>query len=484
LTATPSREEIAAAVARLGPESFAAARWFGGKGRTIRGLVLDEAFPLPGGGDDMGAVFATVGVDFAIGAPERYVIPFRAGPAGLVPAAEGDGTWRALAVAALEGRTIAALPAGDDVAARPSAVLVCRPATARGRLLRESADLAERALGADQSNTSVVLGERLILKAFRRLEAGLAPELELVAYLTEEAGFGAVPALAGFVEVVSARDGAATVAILQEYVPDAADAYETVAEALTAWILAPGAVSVEFATEIAADIGTLTADLHAALAGARGVPELAPREATREELRRWHADATASFERAVDVAPGDAGRLLRKLAPAIAAEFTLYEAVGAVPLLTRIHADYHLGQILIAEDGFRVVDFEGDPTRSLAERRAHHSPLRDVASMLRSLDHVGRSARRRAATRNGGPPESPGLDVDAWIVRARERFLAAYRESLRESGAPIEVDPALVRAFEVEKECTEFVYAATFLPEWLWAPTEGLRALFADAQKR
>jgi hypothetical protein len=94
LTGPPSRDEIAAAAARLDPAAIAEARWFGGKGRAIRGLVLDEAFPLPGD-DDTGAVLATVDVDFASGAPERYVIPFRAGPAGLVPAVEGDGTWRA-----------------------------------------------------------------------------------------------------------------------------------------------------------------------------------------------------------------------------------------------------------------------------------------------------------------------------------------------------------------------------------------------------
>jgi predicted trehalose synthase len=99
--------------------------------------------------------------------------------------------------------------------------------------------------------------------------------------------------------------------------------------------------------------------------------------------------------------------------------------------------------------------------------------------MLRSLDHVGRSAGRRAASRNRGPLEAPGLDLKAWLVRARARFLEAYRAGIREAGAPIEVDPALVRGFEIEKECEEFAYASTYLPSWLWAPTEGMRGLFA-----
>ena len=127
---------------------------------------------------------------------------------------------------------------------------------------------------ADQSNSSAVLGESVLLKVYRRLEAGLNPELELVAFLTEEAGFGAVPPLAGFAEMVSVDAGTSTVAIAQAFVADATDAYESVAEALTAWLLAPGEVSVEFATEVAADLGALTAGLHAALADARGIARL------------------------------------------------------------------------------------------------------------------------------------------------------------------------------------------------------------------
>jgi predicted trehalose synthase len=98
--------------------------------------------------------------------------------------------------------------------------------------------------------------------------------------------------------------------------------------------------------------------------------------------------------------------------------------------------------------------------------------------MLRSLDHVGRSAERRAVARRGGPLDSPGLDLAAWLRRAHERFLDAYRDGLREAGSPIVVDPDLLRAFEIEKETYEFIYASTYLPSWLYAPTGGMRALF------
>ena len=242
--------------------------------------------------------------------------------------------------------------------------------------------------------------------------------------------------------------------------------------------LASDAVDLDAATKVAADLGTLTAGLHAALAGARAIPDLEPREASRAELRAWSRAARGDLARAMEVVAGDAATILRDLSPRIAEAFEAFEATSSLPLLTRIHADYHLGQVLISADGYRIVDFEGDPLRTIEERRALDSPLRDVASMLRSLDHVGRSAGRRAVTRNDGRAESPGLDLAAWLRLSRERFLSAYRAGLRKSGAPVVLDPTLLRAFELDKECREFIYAATYLPSWIWAPTEGLRGLF------
>jgi maltose alpha-D-glucosyltransferase/alpha-amylase len=325
----------------------------------------------------------------------------------------------------------------------------------------------------------VVLGGSLLLKAYRRLQPGLNPDLEMTAFLSEEAGFPAVPRLAGFAEVV-ARDGTTTVAMLQEFVADGADAFESVAESLTAWLVAPGQVSLEFATEVAADLGTLTAGMHAALAEGHGLPDMAPRSATREEIRDWAAAAHEHLATALDVASGEAGGLLRDLAPRIAEIITVLDALPTAPDVIRAHGDYHLGQVLIAPDGYRVIDFEGEPLASAEERRAHRPVLRDVASMLRSIDHVARSARRRAEARSGGPLAHTGLDPDAWIRRARERFLEAYRAGLAEHHVSVDLDPDVLHAFEVDKELYEFAYAATYLPSWLYAPTEGMRALFAD----
>ena len=433
-------------------------------------------------------VLAVAEVAYERGPADAYLFTLVVDGDSLRLAQDGEGALRALAVAIAEGRTIPSMPkspeaaSGEEGAPGPvTAALVCRPARGLHKLEPGGAaaieGLEERPLGMDQSNTSVVLGDRLLLKAYRWLQPGLNPDLELIAFLSEEAGFTAVPPLAGYAEVVSRSRGPATVAMLQGFVPDGEDAYELVAEMLTGWLIAPGSVSTEYATEIAADIGTLTAGLHAALATGQGVPDFEPRRATRDELRSWYADARRQLDRALEITPGDAGRVLRDLAPRIADELTVFEALATEPLVTRVHADYHLGQVLSAPDGYRIVDFEGEPTRDLEDRRAYRSPLRDVASMLRSFDHVGRSAGRRAEERNGGPLASPGLDLEAWLRRSRERFLVAYWEGLRSAGAPIDIDPDLLRAFEIEKECYEFVYASTYLPEWLWAPTEGMRGL-------
>jgi predicted trehalose synthase len=214
-------------------------------------------------------------------------------------------------------------------------------------------------------------------------------------------------------------------------------------------------------------------------------PDLAPRLATHDELRAWRLDAHRQLNLAIAavaaVDPGAAEELRRDSA-AIAARASRFEAVATAPLVMRIHADLHLGQVLVGGDGYRVIDFEGDPLRAMEGRRTPDSPLRDVASMPRSLDHVARSARRRAERRNGGRLERPGLDTDAWIERARERFLGAYAAGLYRTGSPIILDLDLLDAFEVAKETHEFVYAATVLLSWLWAPREGMRRLLAHGE--
>jgi maltose alpha-D-glucosyltransferase/alpha-amylase len=478
--------EVVAAVEALDRDEISAARWYGGKGRAIERIEPVEAFDLAAG------AVVIVHTREPTGRTGRYLVPFSRQGDGLGHDPAGTAALRGLAIAISEGRTLPAVPHPEPAGTRTrgpaagiSAALVCRPAGGLGALVPAGGGVRElpvRPLDADQSNTSIVLGQHLLLKAYRGLADGLNPDLEMNAYLSEEVRFPGVPRVGGYAELVSTR-GTATVALLQEFVADGADAYETTAEGLTAWILAPGEVTVEFATEIAAAMGSMTADLHAALSVGPAVPGFETREATRDELREWRRAAQRQLARAIDVVTGPAGDELRAMAPVITEQLTVLEAIPSVPLVSRVHADLHLGQVLLTPDGPRIVDFEGEPTRPIEDRRRPTSPLRDAASMLRSLDHVGHSARRRAERRRVGLVARPGLDVDAWLVRARERFVEAYRRGLAEHGSPITVDADLLRAFEFEKECYEFVYAATYLPDWMWAPLQGMRSLVAEAQR-
>ena len=463
-------------IAALDLDAIARARWFGSKGRSIDRIELDEAFVLD---EHVPHLLALVSVVLDARGRDRQAYALALTGSPLASAAPGAGAWRALALAMAEGRVIASLPATADTGAPPTAALVCRPAAALADLAPDGIG-TERDLGADQSHTSVVLGETLLLKAYRRLQPGLNPDLEMTAFLSEEAAFPAVPRLAGYAEVVAQRGEPTTVAMLEEFIADGADAFESIAAQLVDWVRAPGEVSPEFATEIAADLGTLTAGLHAAVAQGHGVPGMAPREATRDEVRAWAAAAHDHLGTALDVATGEAGAVVRDLAPRIEASLEVLDGLAVAPEVIRAHGDYHLGQVLIAPDGFRIIDFEGEPLWPAEQRRAHRPALRDVASMLRSLDHVARSAARRAEHLQGGPLQHVGLDLDAWVRRGRERFLDAYRAGLLERRVFLDIDPDLLHAFEVDKELYEFAYAASYLPDWLYAPTEGMRALFAD----
>jgi maltose alpha-D-glucosyltransferase/alpha-amylase len=430
--------------------------------------------------DTAPAVLALVTFRLDDGERRQYSLALTGDP--LRPAVPGDGTWGCLATAMAAGRIVPSLAddrermGGATASLAPTAALVCRPARALPELAPDGLG-PERDLGADQSNTSVVLGETLVLKAYRRLQPGLNPDLEMTAFLSEEAAFPAVPRLAGFAEVVT-RDGTTTVAMLQEFVAEGADAFETVVETLTGWLLAPGDVSLEYATEVAADLGTLTSGLHAAVADGHGLPDMAPRSATRDEVRAWADAAREHLATALETAPSDGGGVVRELAPRIAEAISVIDALPTAPEVIRAHGDYHLGQVLIAPDGYRVIDFEGEPLVPTDDRRAHRPALRDLASMLRSLDHVARSARRRAEQRHGGSLDHQALDLDGWLRRARERFLESYRAGLLERRIVPDIDADLLYAFEVDKELYEFAYAATYLPTWLCAPTEGMRALF------
>jgi trehalose synthase-fused probable maltokinase len=426
-------EELLAAL-DLG--EVASARWFGDKDRGLLGLDLVDALPAGHG------ALAVADARFLQGPRQRYALPL------------GDGgLWRGLAELAA---------AGSSVPGRRGTFALER-GSALEELLAGAQD--ERPLGADQSHTSGVVGERLLVKCFRRLDPGPNPDVELTAYLTEEATFRHTPRYAGSISYLDDDGQVWTLVLLQAFVADGRDGYRAAGEQIDAALA--GEATVEEATDDLELLGFVTSELHAALALG-----LDPRPGTETDLLEWRHAAEVRLAAALAMTEGAAHTELAGLEPMIQAELEALTAVSP-PLLTRIHGDYHLGQLLRTPRGMAVVDFEGEPL-PVAARRRYDSPLRDVASMLRCLDHA-------AAWRlhDNGAAGGRERAAQAWAARARERFLAAYAAGLRAANAPVSVDARLLRAFEVEKECYEYVYAQTFLPEWIYAARAGMRSLMS-----
>jgi maltokinase len=221
------------------------------------------------------------------------------------------------------------------------------------------------------------------------------------------------------------------------------------------------ATDTDSATAIAAAIGAVTARMHAALASQPDHPAFPARPATVAETAGWRASAEQQLTLAIGALAGDDHARLVAIAPAVRARFAdaFGAATGSAPV-SRIHGDYHLGQLLARTDGgFSVIDFEGEPARPLAERRQPSSPMRDVAGMLRSLDYAARTAER-----------DQGLDAAGWLSEARDAFLGAY-------GRIGETEDALLAAFELEKACYEVRYEAANRPAWLWLPLAAVERL-------
>ena len=402
------------------PDELAAARWFRSKHRRIAGVREVEREPLGPG------ALAVLEVAYADGgAVDDYLVPEVDGR----EPADGSGMWAALVELIAGGASVGSF--------------VGQPL---GEL--EPGTTGERRLGVEQSNTSVVIGERLMLKLYRLLEPGENPDLEVGAFLTD-AGFADTPAVLGALRRVPDDSEPATAAMLQAYVPATGDAWSTMLDAL--------ADDPEQATVLAAEIGGLTARMHATLASRPEDPAFPARVASVAETAEWRASAEAQLAQAIASVAGAAHDRLVALAPAVRARFA--DAFGAATgdeIVTRIHGDYHLGQLLArADGGFSVIDFEGEPARPLAERRRPTSPLRDVAGMLRSLDYAARTAEATAP-----------MAALTWLPEARDAFLGAY-------GA---IGP-LVEAFELEKACYEVRYEASNRPHWLWLPLAAVERL-------
>jgi maltokinase len=420
------------------PEWLVRQRWFRAKQRPIGAVLESDRAPLLDG-----AWLLILGVRYADGGDDRYLVPAIDDGAGWREPRDGEGAWRAIVREMSEGAEIPARSGRFRFDAAP----------ALAGLLAEGLD--ERRLGVEQTNTSVVLGERLILKIYRRLEPGENPDLEMSAFLTQ-VGFAATPALAGgghFVPVDGSEPSA--VGMLQAFVPSRGDAWRQ--------MLGHLATDLDASIQSTARIGAVTSDLHRALASRPEHPSFPARAATAQEVASWRADGERELADAIDAVSGAQHERLVHLAPSIRARFAdAFGSAASSAQVTRIHGDYHLGQLLVTEEGsFAVIDFEGEPARPLAERRRPSSPLRDLAGMLRSFDYAARTAERGAHV--------AGFSAEAWLAASRTALLGAYDATRADEG--------LLRAFELQKACYEVRYEAGNRPDWTWLPIEALERL-------
>nr|WSY49274.1 phosphotransferase [Streptomyces sp. NBC_00886] len=297
------------------------------------------------------------------------------------------------------------------------------------------AKLAPRLLDAEQSNSSLVYGDRFILKVFRRIQPGVNPDLELPGALAAQ-GCTRVPAPVAWFRTAEPR--AATLGVLQPFLPDATDGWALALRALTD--------GDEFTTE-AHELGQATADVHLALAAA--FPS-----GTGTENDRTAAAMAESLEAAAHSVPA-----LRPFVPGLLTAFGALVGRDAGPPAQRIHGDLHLGQVLRADRDWFVIDFEGEPSKPLAERRSAQSPVRDIAGMLRSFDYAARQRR----------PWRP-----EWARRCREAYCAGYAAR---AGWDPRTKHALLRAYETDRAVYEVLYEARHRPDWLPVPMAAIERL-------
>lgn len=423
-----------------------ARRWFAGKGRGVAAVAELDAFALPG--TDARLVVAELTDD--AGARARYAVPLAAGDAD--EAAADDPLWGALG----------ALAAGGERAGRHGR-LVGAPGVAAG-LLAGAAGGAPSALEPDASNTVIGLGDAVALKVFRRLEAGPRPEVELCVALAG-AGVRAVPPVAGAVALVAADGTAHDLALAQGLVVGAEQGWARAGRELAACL---GGAAVDPGPWARA-LGSGVAEIHAALVAGTG--GLATRRAETGDAQAARAGAGRALEAALAALDGAPRDELAAAAPRIAAELEALARLAGQPL-ARVHGDLHIGQVLTRGDALAaVLDFDGDPLLPLAERRRLATPLRDLATLLRSFAHAAAWEARDAADATA---------ARAWARRARAACVDGYAAGLAAHGVPLVLDHALVRALEWEKAAWEFAYAATYLPSWLVAPRTGLAMLLEE----
>jgi len=448
---------------RLG-EWLLGRRWFGSKAEDVSQVHVLDSLTLDARPPALD--LALVEARFPTGAHAIYQLLLGARPAG-------DG-WEEGRLEDVDETTVYDAFADPDTIAALGRLLADEAtvegerATVRFRWLDTFAppapDARVRAMGAEQSNSSVVFGDALVLKAFRRLEAGVNPELEMLRFLSGR-DFPNIAELAGWIEYEDELMDA-TLAVVQRFVPGGHDGWELALDEL-------GSNPEGFVARMA-ELGAVIGRMHTTLASDATDPAFAPEEPSQESTSLITATIDEQIERLFVDLPRDMPALepIVNRGEEVRDRLSLLSHVGAGGRLIRHHGDLHLGQTLLAPDRWIVLDFEGEPARPLLERRRKRSPLRDVAGMLRSFAYAA-----SAGDLQRGTPAPEG-----WEDRTREAFLAGYFGAVDHGLLPPgEVNGrTLLTIFELEKAVYELRYELNNRPDWVGIPVAGIARLLEE----
>ena len=469
-------------------------RWYSAKDDTIKAVGIEAVAPIGGK-----TTFAVVKVELNGGGAPMFVIPLRAAfgerakavdekavicsiENGVVFDAAGESDFSA-GVLDLMAKD-AAVDVGNGLTFKASA-------TAKGKALIESvAGLPQKMMGVEQSNTSLIVGKKIMLKIYRRVAYGENPEIVTSSFLTETAGFENTPAYLGKAELTSADGKILGVGILQAFVANDGDGWGYTMKYLQsvfAKVKSGEAVDHADYLKTAALLGRRTAEMHKAFA--KGTDKVfAPAPVSPADLTDWTAQVVAQADRTIAVAKANVapltGDMRRKVETLIARRDAIVERIKAlVPanvkcMKTRFHGDYHLGQVVVANGDFFLLDFEGEPLRPIAERQIKHCVLKDVAGMVRSFDYAAFGSVLMFVDEADRPQMLPV--AAEWQKQATEAFLNGYFQNM--AGCASLPDNAedtqkLLDLFVLEKALYEVIYEVANRPDWLAIPMNGLSRL-------
>jgi maltose alpha-D-glucosyltransferase/alpha-amylase len=348
-----------------------------------------------------------------------------------------------------------------------------------------------RVMDSEQSNSSVVLDEDVIVKIFRRVESGTNPDLELNRLLTNE-GFEHVPPQVGEILYEGEIDGVETsidLGIAQRFVSNAREGWAEVlhhlnllydevhAEDVPEDMRALTEQRAEPILRCLDELGEATASLHLALAREEIGPDFVPEPIDESALHEWSVSARQRLERLI--AAEDLGLEAAAVEERIN---SVAQLSGDLGHKIRIHGDYHLGQALYGKRNWMIIDFEGEPTRSLEVRREKQCALKDVAGMLRSFEYAAMVSVFERAEKGTADWDRLELWATAWEDLARERFLASYLRRSHEGRflpADREILGIMLDFFEIDKAIYELDYERGHRPHWAWIPRRGIERLLA-----